>query len=115
MSYNLKYTGEELESILDSVKDKVDKEAGKGLSSNDYTDEDKEKLDGLENYDDSELSRELTELSAEVGNKQDTISDLDAIRSGAAKGATALQSVPEGYATKEYVANLLGTIINGDY
>lgn len=58
---------------------------------------------------------ELTELSAEVGKKQDTISDLETIRSGASKGATALQSVPEGYATKEYVANLLGIIINGDY
>ena len=54
---------------------------------------------------------ELTELSAEVSEKQDTISDLETIRSGAAKGAT----VPDTYATKEYVANLLGTIINGDY
>ena len=64
--------------IRKELANKVDKEAGKGLSSNDYTTEDKVKLDGLENYDDSELSRELTELSAEVGglseemaNKQD--------------------------------------------
>lgn len=35
----------------------------------------------------------LTELSAEVGNKQDTISDLETIRSGASKGATAIQEV----------------------
>lgn len=108
MSYNLKYTGEELESILDSVKDKEDKEEGKGLSSNDFTDEDKEKLDGLENYDDSELSRKLTELSAEVGKKQNTITDLENIRSGAEKGATALQSVPDTYATKDYVDQKVG-------
>jgi hypothetical protein len=36
---------------------------------------------------------ELTELSAEVGKKQDTITDLETIRSGAAKGATSIQKV----------------------
>ena len=36
---------------------------------------------------------ELTELSAEVGKKQDTITDLATIREGAAKGATAIQEV----------------------
>ena len=34
---------------------KVDKEEGKGLSSNDYTDEEKAKLAGLENYDDAQI------------------------------------------------------------
>lgn len=36
----------------------------------------------------------------ELATKQDTISDLETIRSGAAKGATALQSVPDTYALK---------------
>lgn len=36
----------------------------------------------------------------ELATKQDTISDLETIRSGAAKGATALQSVPSTYALK---------------
>ncbi len=40
-----------------------------------------------------------------VSAKQDTITDLAAIRSGAEKGATALQEVPDGYATEEYVKN----------
>ena len=40
---------------------------------------------------------------AELATKQDTISDLDTIRSGAALGATALQSVPSGYATEQWV------------
>ena len=35
--------------------------------------------------------RKLQQINAELGNKQNTIADLDAIRSGAAKGATALQ------------------------
>ena len=36
----------------------------------------------------------------ELNDKQDKINDLDAIRSGAAKGATALQSVPAEYVTE---------------
>lgn len=39
----------------------------------------------------------------ELNTKQDTITDLEAIRSGAAKGATALQEVPSGYATEQWV------------
>ena len=58
-------------------------------------------------YDDTEIRNQLTELSAELGEKQDTITDLDAIREGAAKGATALQRVPEGYATKEELNGFL--------
>lgn len=38
-----------------------------------------------------------TELATELSGKQDTISDLATIRSGAALGATALQSVPVSY------------------
>ena len=39
----------------------------------------------------------------ELNTKQDVISDLDSIRSGAALGATALQSVPSEYATEQWV------------
>lgn len=44
----------------------VKKEEGKGLSANDYTDEDKEKVSSLENYNDTEIKKQLTELSAKV-------------------------------------------------
>lgn len=40
---------------------------------------------------------------SELNDKQDVISDLDSIRSGAAKGATALQAVPSTYATEQWV------------
>ena len=66
------------ESIQQAIGNKVDKEEGKGLSSNDFTNEDKAKLDGLEE---------------ELEKKQNTIDDLTTIRSGAAKGATAVQNV----------------------
>ena len=42
---------------------KVDKEEGKGLSSNDFTNALKEKLEGLENYDDAEISSAVEKLS----------------------------------------------------
>lgn len=45
---------------------KVDKITGKGLSTNDYTDEEKEKLKGLSNYDD-------TEIKNEIGGKVDKV------------------------------------------
>jgi PII-like signaling protein len=41
----------------------------------------------------------------DITGKQDVISDLEAIRSGAAKGATALQSVPAEYVTETELTN----------
>lgn len=61
MSYNSKYTGAEVEALLDAAN-----------------------------------------------GKQDKIEDLDAIRSGAAKGATALQSY-----TEQYKGTITGVAING--
>ena len=50
---------------------------------------------------------------SEVNAKQDVISDLDTIRSGAAKGATALQSVPSTYALKSEIKTVNGTSLIG--
>lgn len=44
-----------LKSEIPDISGKVDKVEGKELSSNDYTDEEKAKLTGLQNYDDSEV------------------------------------------------------------
>ena len=46
-----------------------------------------------------------------ISKKQDVISDLDTIRSGAAKGATALQSVPDSYATKSFVETKVSELV----
>ena len=43
--------------------------------------------------------------SVDISGKQDKIEDLDAIRSGAAKGATALQSIPSEYVTETELNN----------
>lgn len=50
------------------LAEKVDKEEGKGLSTNDYTDQEKEKLAGLSNYDDTEIKQELSDKAS----KQET-------------------------------------------
>lgn len=51
--------------ITPTLNNKVDKETGKGLSTNDYTTTEKIKLAGLSNYDD-------TELRGLIANKQNT-------------------------------------------
>lgn len=101
-----KYVDDALEGKQDTIEDleSIRSGAGKGATA--------VQPSALEDY---ATTQQFTELSAEVGDKQDTITDLETIRNGAAKGATALQSVPDTYATKQYVENLLGTIINGDY
>lgn len=62
MAYNSNYTGAEVQDILDSVKGKVDKVEGKGLSEEDFTTILKQKLEGLSNYDDTGLSNALSTL-----------------------------------------------------
>ena len=51
----------------------------------------------------SQLSNDSGYLTQhqDISGKQDVISDLDSIRSGANKGATALQSIPSEYVTEE--------------
>lgn len=116
--YESKYSGKEIEAILDDVANKVDKVEGKGLSSEDFTSAEKRKLAGLENYDDTGLRKDLStmqnsvvevrenldevtelanDLNTDIGDiyktKQNAIADLDDIRRGAGKGDTSVQGV----------------------
>lgn len=172
MSYNSKYTGAQVEELLDQVasgnvgggggitsetdpifsespaagitdkdisswNNKVDKVDGKQLSTEDFTTLLKQKLDGLSNYDDSAIQESVSKLRTDldtlvsgdtttaiktfneviaflngiedsenldsiiasieqqIADKQDSITDLETIRSGAALGATALQIYTE--------------------
>lgn len=71
MAFKSKYTGAEVESILDIIS--------------------QSQIGGFDNF----------ATKADLKNKQEVIQDIDAIRSGAAKGATALQSVPSEYVTED--------------
>lgn len=55
---------------------------------------------------------EVEDISLEMSRKQDKISDLDAIRSGASKGSTALQSIPAEYVTDDELKNALRNKVN---
>lgn len=68
--------------LASSLSSKVDKETGKGLSTNDYTDEDKNAV------------RNALPLGVQLA--LDRTQDIDTIRSGAAAGATAYQKPPTG-------------------
>ena len=65
------------------------------------------------------LSRYHENLNAFLTTKQDIISDIDVIRSGASLGATALQSVPDEYAkvddVESMIANAIIVAINTEY
>ena len=56
-------------------------------------------LNALETQAKENLVLAINEVKQTADSKQNTISDLEAIRTGAAKGATALQSVPSAYRT----------------
>ena len=55
-----------------SADTKVDKVSGKGLSSNDFTSEEKTKLAGLSNYDDSNILSEINDIKGKIVKDIDT-------------------------------------------
>lgn len=73
-------TGEEIEARLLAVPNKVDKEEGKGLSSNDYTAGEKTKLAGIEQGAEKNVNPDWNATSgkAQILNKPD-LSDLTAL------------------------------------
>ena len=56
---------EDIAAIKENNNDYVKKETGKGLSTNDYTTEEKTKLAGLENYDDTAIKKDITNLDSQ--------------------------------------------------
>lgn len=63
-------------------------------------------LDGVQ--DTQDLSSIISSIEQQIASKQDKINDLETIRSGAAKGATALQSY-----TEKYTGTITGIKMNG--
>lgn len=57
---------EEVLDTFEKARNSVQKEAGKGLSTNDFTDAEKQKLASLENYDDSDLLATIASLEARI-------------------------------------------------
>ena len=59
------------------IKGKVDKVSGKGLSTNDYTTEEKKKLASLTNYNDSEVRKLITALTLKVNDLEKRVAALE--------------------------------------
>ena len=60
-------------TLQTNLNNKVDKVQGKGLSTNDFTNEYKTKLDGLNNYDDTTVKQDITELQTDVNALETTV------------------------------------------
>lgn len=56
---------------------KVDKVTGKGLSSNDYTTSEKNKLATLSNYDDTAIKQQITDINAAIGDIGDVLDSIN--------------------------------------
>lgn len=72
-----KVTAEDMNEIkqvvnnnADELETKQGKEEGKGLSTNDFTDELKQKLEGIDNYDDTQIREDISELKQKNTEKQ---------------------------------------------
>lgn len=105
-----------------ALEGKVDKVDGKGLSTNDYTTAEKEKLAGLSNYDDADIKASLatkansddvytkTAMDTELGKKADktTVETLTATVNGKANKATTIAGygITDAYTKSEVDAKV---------
>lgn len=119
MSYNSKYTGKEVEDLLDKVNN-IDDNASlteediinMGFTKNEGTITEV-KMNGVSKGTSGvvDLGTVITEHQ-DISGKQDVITDLELIREGASLGATALQEVPSGYAKTEDIPTKVSQLEN---
>lgn len=102
--FNSKYSGEEVDGLLDEIGNKVDKVDGKQLSTEDFTTALKNKLNGLSNYDDTTISQAVEKLRI----------DLDALVSGdtttAIKTFNEVIAFLDGISDTEDLAGIIASI-----
>lgn len=63
-------------AIQDLNQNKVDKISGKGLSTNDFTNEEKQKLSELENYDDTEIKQDIQDIQSLIPSEASSTNQL---------------------------------------
>lgn len=101
------YNKDSVNKLLDT---KVDKQEGKGLSSNDYTNAEKSKLASLENYDDSELRAAIDSLH----NYDDTEirQEIDKLSNESEAMSEKIEDIDK---TNDYKLEAVRLIKSGDY
>lgn len=70
-------TRKNMDTIDTQLFNKVDKIPGKGLSSCDFTEQYKTKLDGLNNYDDTDIKNSISSLKNKQKEQDTTIDDIN--------------------------------------
>lgn len=124
--FNSKYTGEQVEALLDIVSQggvgggggegEVQKTTEAEITAMGFTKNlgtiTEVKMNGASKGTSGvvDLGTVITSHQ-DISGKQDKITDLETIRSGAAAGATALQAIPEEYATKNDVDTAIASAI----
>lgn len=73
------------EGIIDDISDKVSKQEGKGLSTNDYTDEEKQSLANKQDKTDSALQTESKTVAGAI-NEVKSSADASAAQLGDVQG-----------------------------
>ena len=89
-------------SFNKALNNKVDKVEGKGLSTNDYTTTEKNKLAGLQNYDDSDVRKLKGEVETLTGNGEGSVVDI-----ASKEVAKVIDSAPETMDTLKKIADLI--------
>ena len=75
-NYNIDVANENNDIIDEKLYGKVDKKAGKDLSTNDFTNEYKKKLDSLKNYDDAEVIKQITSFNERAGKVEEANTEI---------------------------------------
>ena len=76
-NYNIDVANENNDIIDEKLYGKVDKKAGKDLSTNDFTNEYKKKLDNLKNYDDSEVIKQIKSFNERAGKVEEANTEIN--------------------------------------
>lgn len=67
----------QFDQVNQVLSEKVNIQEGKGLSSNDYTDAEKEKLQGLHNYDDTQIRGSINSIQSTVNEHSASIENIN--------------------------------------
>ena len=100
-----------------ALDDKVDKVEGKGLSTNDYTTTEKEKLASLTNYNDTEIKSDITELQGNVGTLQSDVNtakeNISTLQSDVTGVEESVGTLTQSVSTMDTTVKSLDTSVKG--
>lgn len=98
-NYNIDVANQNNDIIDEKLYGKVDKKAGKDLSTNDFTNEYKKKLDTLKNYDDAEVIKQITSFNERAGKVEEANTEIsknvEALKTDNEANKTAISELKE--------------------